>query len=281
VSHTLAPYGTSPWGTGSYGSGSSTIGIENAIALGTNRVLVALTAEPKHEDPFAAGDALNPQTWQLTRLDTGDAIDVVAVREFDPPFLFELATLDDLGSHLVSHRVESSTLLAAAGFLISDPNEFDFPGAIVTFDPIVETDARRFEQRDIANPPLSDRVGGFGGTLVMGADGDYETESGAALVKKLVIRRLVTVPGEFFHLPDYGVGLAVKEPVPGGGIVALKAAIERQARLEPDVEDARASLTIDRRGVLTILLRVQLARTGQEIQIGLNADPRSGNVVEL
>lgn len=276
-----SPYGISPWGLGAYGSAASTIGIENVIALGPNRVLVILTAEPMHQDPFAVGDALNPQTWQLTRLDTGDAIDVVAARDFDPPFQFELATLDDLGSHLVDHRLESTTLLSASGFLISDPNEFEFPGAIVTFQPIVETDTRRFEQRDIANPPLSDRSGGFAGTLVMGSDGDYETESGAALVKKLVIRRLVTQPGEFFHLADYGVGLAVKEPIPGGGIVALKAEIERQSRLEPDVADARASLTIDRRGILTILLRIQLAATGQEIQIGLNADPRSGNVVEL
>ena len=59
-----------------------------------------------------------------------------------------------------------------------------------------------------------DPLGAIGGSLRIGADGDYVADEGTELMKKLILRRLLTPKGAFFHLPDYGYGLAVKEPTP-------------------------------------------------------------------
>ena len=116
------------------------------------------------------------------------------------------------------------------------------------------------------------------GALQIGADGDYTLQQGAALVRKLIIRRLITRPGEFYHLPDYGLGLRVKEPVPGS-IITLRGEIERQVELEPEVESALAKVSFSpTNNILTIQLQVVLKATGESFQIGL-AFSDSGLVV--
>ena len=104
-------------------------------------------------------------------------------------------------------------------------------------------------------------------TFKIGRDGDYLLEEGENLVRKLIIRRLITRPGEFFHLPDYGIGLRIKEPLPGQ-IASLKKQIEQQAELEPEVESAVASLSFSN-SILIIQLRVRLLQTGADIEIGI------------
>ena len=105
------------------------------------------------------------------------------------------------------------------------------------------------------------------GALQIDAGGDYVLQQGTALVRKLVIRRLITRPGDFYHLPDYGLGLRIKEPVPGE-IITLRGEIERQVELEPDVEAALATLSFSG-NVLTIQVKVVLKTTGEGFEIGL------------
>jgi hypothetical protein len=277
-------WGTGSYGTGPYGgSGGSAISVSGARALTTHSVIVTLSSAPQDEDPFKSGDVLNPQTWTVQNLTSLDFSTVIAVRAHDAPLEYEVQTLEPLDNHLVQHRVESLTLRSAAGVLVTAPHSADFAGLVKEIDPVAATDQRRFPTRDLANPPTpaESGEGGIGGTLRIDSDGDYATVSGVELVKKLVLRRLFTKPGGFFHLPNYGFGLAIKEPVRGGDVITLKSDLERAMKLEPDVDRALATVQTDRRGILTLLLRFTLAGTGQEIRVGVQSDPATGNVVEL
>lgn len=278
-------WGTGSYGTGPYGgSGGSAISISGARALSTHSVVVTLSSAPQNEDPFKSGDVLNPQTWTVQQLVSLDFFTIIAVRCHDALLNeFEIQTLEPLDNHLIQHQVKSLTLRSSAGVLITAPHEADFAGLVEEIDPVAKTDQRRFPTRDLANPPTpaESGEGGIGGTLRIDSDGDYTTVSGVELVKKLVLRRLFTKPGGFFHLPNYGFGLAIKEPVRGGDVITLKADLERAMKLEPDVDRALATVQTDRRGILTLLLRFTLAGTGQEIKVGVQSDPSTGNVVEL
>jgi hypothetical protein len=100
------------------------------------------------------------------------------------------------------------------------------------------------------------------GTLAIGPGGDYEEDSGISLIKKLVIRRLLTPKGGFFHLPDYGLGLAVKEPINPTRIMELKTDIERQCKLEPEIGAVSAGISVGSNGV-TVITIAGTTRSGQ------------------
>ena len=100
------------------------------------------------------------------------------------------------------------------------------------------------------------------GTLAIGPTGDYEEDSGISLIKKLIIRRLLTPKGGFFHLPDYGLGFAVKEPINPTRLVELKTDIERQCKLEPEIGSVSAGISVGSDGV-TIVTIAGTTRSGQ------------------
>lgn len=109
-----------------------------------------------------------------------------------------------------------------------------------------------------------------GGTLKITSGGDYASMSGAELVKKLVLRRLMSKPGDFFHLPNYGIGLREKEPTPNVDLKKLAKQIEEQVNLEPEVASSRASLAYSAgTGALVIQLKILLKATGDVIQTNL------------
>jgi hypothetical protein len=256
------PWGTGPWGTGAFGA--SSISIENAVAISIRTVRVTLSGAPGSVSPTAPGDVLNPLTWQVVRLDTGFSFTVAQI-DRESSTIFDVHVLEPLGSVLVQHQVSASLFLLPITFpgLVAD--------AVSTPDALASS--RRFAQTDIANPQTPKQVdaGGIpttplGGTLVITEAGDYDSVSGAELVKKLIIRRVFTPLGGFFHLPDYGIGIAVKEPLPVASLPKLRAEIERQARLEPEVEDVAAPLSFQG-NVLTLSLSARIRPTGDRITI--------------
>jgi hypothetical protein len=244
------------------------ISISSALAISTNTVRVTLSSEPQHQDSAADGDALNAGTWVVERLDSDLEFNVIGVAQFDITN-FDLLTYEPFGPFLVSHQVSSVSLLAADGTtVISSPTSATFAGvaASALATPEAKAATRRFAVRDISNPPAPAGLDSLAGTLVIGPGGDYVNEEGPALIRKLAIRRLITRPGEFFWAPDYGIGLGEKEPVPAN-LVALAAEIERQIGQEPEVETARADLTEDASGILTVQVRITLKKTGQQVDV--------------
>lgn len=260
----MAGWGIVPWGLGLWGALPPDLSIVSAVARSTRTVRVTLTTPPRAAAPTGAGDALNPATWTVTRLDTLAAFTVVGVL----PVLgsdvdFDVQVLESFASILVLHEVASTTLVRAVdGALILAPTSATFQGVI---DAAVETStavaaSRRYITTDLDNPPTPRNP--VGGVLVMTSGGDYSSMTGAPLVKKLIIRRVATRVGEFFHLPQYGIGINVKEPLPASDLVRLKTEIERQALLEPEVAEVSAGLVLSPNNILTINIRARLEPTG-------------------
>jgi hypothetical protein len=111
---------------------------------------------------------------------------------------------------------------------------------------------------------------GISGTLVIEADGDYASMTGAALIKKLILRRLTTKPGDFFHLPEYGIGLREKEPLPVADLRKLAKAIELQVAQEPEVGAVKATLAYSASAeTLNVRVQAQLKATGQQVDVAV------------
>lgn len=253
--------------------------LAGAYAIATHTIRVLLSAEPQHTSAFLVGDALNPSTWTVQRLADGFAFTVIGVVMHDSTTA-DVTVLEALGSHLVGHKVQATGMLGVGGAGTGADLVAVFPGVVQTLDPVDVATGEAFRARDLANPPFQVERGiGYSGTLIIGSDGDYETEAGAALLRKLVMRRLGTKKNAFRHLPGYGIGFAEKEPVPSAGdLLALKRDIEDQTLQEPEAAEARASLTITRDGVLIVQLGIR-AQDGTTISIRMGSI--GGHLVEM
>lgn len=269
-------YGQSPYGTDPYGALAG-IELVNAWASSTNTVRVETTTPMMIGLGYEAGSTLRPSTWTVVNLTTGRQYTVLGAQQVAPDAV-DLVLLEQLGPQQEQHRVVSTTLRNANGNVITGNVAADFAGVVVTYNSPPD-DVTLFRARDLANPSLVARPIGAPGTLVLGSDGDYDTEVGEALVVKLVIRRLTTPRGSIRHLPNYGTGLAVKEPIPGrGNLNALKVELERQAELEPEVARSNVSLSLDRAGVLFVKVHLVLRITGGQVDIRLRSVPGTGQI---
>lgn len=271
-------WGYDPFGTSTYGSGvSGTTSLASALALATNIVRVTTNGLVLDNSPYVTGDALNPATWTVTRLDTGANLNVVGVTQAGT-YQYDLLTLLPFGPATVVHQVSTASLLDAIGNPIGAPRSATFLGllssSVVT--PEAALASRRLSTADIANQPTPGNLY-EGGTLKLDGAGDYESVSGAELVRKLIYRRLTTVPGDFFHLPNYGLGLMEKQVLRPADVVALKKQIEQQVRLEPEVEECSASLTLDSDGILYMRVLAKLRPTGEKVSV--SAQAQTGKVV--
>jgi hypothetical protein len=233
--------------------------LTSALAVDTHRVRIVLDDTPQAISALLAGDALNPSTWQIERLDTLAPFTVASVAGISSS-AFDLYVLEALGSRSVAHRVSSTTVLGATETNMELDAELP-----IEFDPLPSPSSVSMDfwglaesvtaiptasgTQDVLNAPTptQDRVGG----TMRVVSGDYQLHSGADLYRKLVLRRLLTRPGAFFHLPNYGLGLVVKEPVPMGSMTRLKSEIERQIGLEPETISANASISVTPDGIAT------------------------------
>lgn len=263
------PYGTSPFGAAAFGEGVSILA---AVAMNTKEVRVYLTSEPRHVSPTGIGDALNPATWTVQRLDTLAYLPVMAVVEYSPT-VFGVVLATALGDAVTIHEVSSATLLDAGGGIILPPRKAQFAGLIADTDATTQAKLakRGASIRDIANPQsprtLPDVVGG---TLVIGSSGDYETVTGVELIKKLIIRRLTTGEGDFFHLPKYGIASWAKEVTTPSNLAPLRAAIERQVLKEPEVSEAAVALTLSADDVLKIAVKATIRPSGERLEFSFS-----------
>lgn len=267
-------YGTGTYGTGAWGGLPIDLELTLlAYAVSDRIVRVELSSEPRHVLTTGEGDALNPRTWKVFEPATNKKWTVLSVKEVSAT-IYELLTLESFPRYQKTLRVQASSMYSHTGSPF--PTAFiDFNGCYLNVRSTDEskTAAHGYYIQDLTNvpvPPLAIEIGGelagsiVGGTLQIDAGGDYTTEYGTSLVKKLILRRLVAKPGDFFHLPNYGLGLREKETLPQVELKKLAKAIEDQVRLEPEVADVRASLSYSAAAsALVIQLKVQMRSTGQ------------------
>jgi hypothetical protein len=261
-------WGTDSWGTSPWG-GIATTGPDFGLvyAAGDRFVHVEFSAPPQAVSPNAPGDALNPATWSIVGTTTGRVFTVLGVKRISAT-VFEIFVLEEFDPHFADIQLSTSTLRNAAGITIGAPLEASFRGVRLEATSTIEkrTVVKGNAARDFANPPTPNSP--VGGAFEIDSGGDYELATGAPLLRKLILRRLVSSPGDFFHLPGYGVGLRQKEPLPVNDIRALKRVIENQVSLEPEVEAVQANVSLGS-NTLFIQLLVKTRPTGDTIDIGL------------
>jgi len=274
-------YGVSPWGTGYWGDGNAEISTGSdgvAYAVGNRVVRVNLAVEPLHVSTSGTGDALNPRTWKIQNLATGQVWTLMAVKMLTDTS-YEILTLEPLPKHFTELELSTVGLRDVIQTPFSSM-EFLFNGCYLASENTPETAlaSKGITQTDLFNAltaPLTDGAGNsysemVSGTLVVDSAGNYEMQSGADLVRKLILRRLIAKPGDFFHLPNYGLGLRVKEPLPVSDLRKLAAAIEEQVNQEPEVQASKASLSYSASAsALIVRLKVQLRPDGQIADIPL------------
>jgi hypothetical protein len=275
---TALGWGYDPFGTSLYGgSASGVTSLSGALAVATNTVRVTTNGLVLDNSAAVAGDALNPATWTVTRLDTGANLNVVSVTQVSA-FQYDLLTLFPFGPSTVTHQVTTASLLDATGNPIGSPRTVNFAGLLAAAVATAQAKlaSKRLSTQDIANAPAPGNLY-QGGTLKLDAAGDYETVSGAELIRKLIYRRLTTTPGDFFHLPNYGLGLLEKEVLRASDVVALKRQLEAQVLLEPEVEACTASLSLGGDGILHMQVFAKLRATGEKVSV--SAQAQTGKVV--
>lgn len=243
----MSGWGTGLWGTGAWGGLDLLVTGASALALTDRSVQVEIPSTPLQESEIGDGDALNPLTWSVTS--AGRQLTVLAVVRLNT-VQFEIRTLELLDSWQHQVVVDAPTLRDSLGAV--SPVTFTVLGCRQAPRSLGPTT----DLVDLANPPFVG--GGAGGSILVGAGGDYETETGRALLLKRVHRLLTTLPGELLGAPDYGIGLRVKEPLTVADVRELRLQIERALEAEPDVERAGARLRLAD-NALTVELRVLMS----------------------
>jgi len=267
-------YGFESYGLDAYGSNAAAsvgpLTFLGAVAISTNIVQVTLSKPPQALSSQLAGDALNPATWSVIRNDTGVGFTVVEITPTTSDQVWNVRVLEPLASSNVAHTIAASGLLAADGGLSGSPTSAEFQGMLSTKTATPDALAadRDFSIVDLANPQASLSSGATGGVYTIGQDGDYDLDGGTDFVRKLILRRLMTVRGGYRFLPNFGLGIQVKQPLPAADVISFQKEIETQVKLEPEVDKVRVLVTQDR-NALTVLVQANLRATGQNITVPL------------
>lgn len=272
-----------PW-SGSwagYWSGGPTPGtvfsLASARAVGARTLRVTFTHEPLYQSPIGAYDAGNLEHWLLVREDTSRAVPLLGTRQVSGDALsLDLLLAEPFASSaLTLYRVTASHLLSALGQALVDPTSLEVYG----MPGVREVASRPQPLLDVFNPQTAgDRING---ALQLGTDGDYQLESGTQLLRKLVVRRLLTALGEYYHLADtdYGAGLQPKELLRPSDLVVLRARLELQLLREPEFSKATVSLTLESSGELDVRSVLVMKQSGQQLTVQFPLNPSGGSQV--
>lgn len=252
MSFGLTEWGLSVWGT------DSSLYLESAVALTTHAVLVTTSYPMRMSSPLGVGDALNPSTWAVYRDDNSYNWTVVGcARVNDRRIILYLRTA--LQSWNRTHTVRTTELRSSSGVLIVAPYELTFRGVLPTTaisEPRVPFD-------------LASTNANAGGLRTTEA-GSYERVFGDDMIRKMVLRRITTFPGSYFHIapPEFGADIKSKEAIRNSALIALKTKIELEIMQEPGVLNAKVTLTSKDGG---LLIGATVSTATQTFEVGLTA----------
>lgn len=258
-------------------------------------------APPIHVSSTGEGDALNPRSWNALQLHQpplggGKVLTCMSVAMIDA-WTYDILLLEPF-QRLGSSYAYSSTVTAylSGTANLSGVLKFeDLTSAVIyqNFNiTIAASDATANSRaaakglvlKDLANvsiTPIGSLFGGaysefISGTLVINSSGDYVSVSGEAMVRKLIMRRLLSRKGDFFHLPNYGAGMDIKSVFSTANLRMMAKDIEMQVLLEPEIEAAKATLTYQvANSILIIQVQARMRSTGQQTSLSLSL-PLSG-----
>lgn len=259
----MSQFGLTPFGVGPFG-GPGQMALLGMLTAARNELVAVFDVPPKADDTKGYRSATNIKNWTLAAIDpriqsTADP-DVFytpsaeAVPQYTPRII--RASLDattELQIHLYldapmeedcSYDIEAINVEGAAcetptGALIYRVRAL-YEGPIATPRYIQED-----RYRDWASEPFPPSDDSPPGSWVFDESGDVGIHGADASLRKRIFRRLLANPGEFAHLPAYGVGvLELKRLLRPGAVQTLANRAAEQAKKEPDVINAGVSATL-------------------------------------
>lgn len=238
-------YGIESWGLDVWGA-DPTFAMDSAVAATTHSVYVTFSRAPRAVSPLSLGDALRLSTWSISGHDFSDTKVVVASRMVGTRRA-EITVSAPFKSSNYVYKIEATTLMSSTGVYVTPPYELRFRG-LLPADPITDP-TRTFDFKN------SDIVGG---SLEVNTAGSYARIHGIELIRKMIFRRLSTMPGSFFHLTtdEFGLGIRSKELLRFSAIPNMKKRIEDEINKEPGIAGTVATVDL-KDGLLSVKLKVQ------------------------
>ena len=256
--------------------GADEFSVASAKATSSKTYVVQFTKAPVILSPIGPNDAANLANVELVRLDTNEVIPLLAAGPIPgEPLLVEFLLLGIFASHLITYETRHVNLLGVFGETLVDPKTAQFAG-------MAQEQAIRERTQalvDYFNPQAEGDL--INGGLVVATNADYEFEGGVSLMRKLIIRRVVTAQDEFIHLSDreYGLGVRPKLIYTEADIIQFRAQLDREVRKEPEIAEARSQVTIRPDHELIVIVRAKLRTTEQQIEVSVPLDFSSQTTV--
>ena len=252
----LAPFSPSPFG------GPGLITILGVLPAAANEVIVVFDKRPRADDPGAFDSATNPKNWTVTPIDptipstdvpglsyvpkgkivpTRTQLVASASQDEDDPTQIHIF-LDSRLENLVEYEVEAlPSVIGEDCEVLVGPTVFQFFG-------LRPGPARR--SRFVQEDRFRDWDNDFfprdrpGATWRLEDSGDIALQDADKSLRKRLLRRILSNPAAFAHLPDYGTNTRIKSLIKTGQVQALANAAQQQAAQEPDVLQAATTARV-------------------------------------
>lgn len=256
-----------------------------ATPLNSNTVRVYLSEEPRHFSPLSDDDALNRLDWTISITAGGNdrvlapVVGLVENAQARPTFSGAWPGAWSVDLRLDRRLVVSATYLVVAGpslrsvagnsMSASPLDRDDFPGD-------VSVRLRRAAIPKTVRSGIDFLYDTIRGVFALDSKGDIDVHEGDDALKKRIVRRLLTSPGGFFHLPGYGVGLETKKLYDQTAAADLRAKVEEQVRQEQEVAKVAVAVTTGP-GVVFVQVGI-LTRSKKAISISVEI-PEDGRIL--
>lgn len=253
--------------------------------IASNLFRAFFTKEPKHISVLGNDDVLNRLLWTISVVSGPATIPIV--EQIENPQAQPFVDANFPGAWSVDIRLDRP-IVARAVYLVVVSDDLSSADATPMSSPPFDRGtapgnmlppARRIPSESTLTLGVDFHYDMFLGTYVLDARQDIATHSGEAAVRKRIFRRLLTLPGAFFHLPGYGVGLRDKQNFSTTRLTRLRHDIERQVLLEEEVESVEVRLSLLAPTALLVSIKVRL-RSGQGFEMVLRV-PEDGPILNV
>lgn len=234
-----------------FGTGSNAFRVLLAWALNSNTIRVILSLEPRHRSALGDRDVLNRLLWTLEIFAGTATVPVIETVENPLPQPTEVAGIPTAWSvdvrldrpmvRAATYRITGSVEIRSyddQAMAISPSNRDDFPGDTLPR-------SRRSPPAALTRRGVDINYLTFEGRFLIDARGDVGAHAGVDALKKRIIRRMLSTPGSFYHLVDYGVGLRLKELLRNTDREMLRQACKREVEKEDEVRECRVEIVSD------------------------------------
>jgi len=240
------------------GLDSAQINVAGVAQYALNSVDVGFTTAPNMFDRYATGDALNPGSYVIDSDDCSPPM--ISLVECVGPGVVRLyfdANLD----HGCTYKITVVGVTSAYGETlgVSFGSFTAFAEGATSISGAKQGQGRT----DLLNVPGAE-IGNGG--MQYDQSGDVANHSGLSYLRKRILRRVTTVFGGFFHLPNYGSGQRLKTNTSRAQMTRLEKKIKTQCENEPDVQTVKVRVQLRHPSVFHVVITV-LSADGESLRV--------------